>query len=120
MSVSKNTSPLKDKRILITRPQEQAQPFIDILRSYQAIPVVFPTIRIMPPRSWEELDRALARLYDYDTILFTSVNGVLYFFERLNQKNLDPSLLLKKVLVAIGPRTAAQLEHYGLSSIWFI
>ena len=116
MAVSENNSPLKNKRILITRPREQAQAFIDLLLSHQAEPVVFSTIHIVPPRSWEELDQALASLPEYDTVIFTSVNGVLYFFDRLKQKNIDADVLRNRTLVAIGPSTAARLEEYGFNA----
>lgn len=108
-----NNPALHNKRVLITRPQEQAQPFIELLRNCQAEPVVFPTIHIIPPRSWVALDKALASLDDYDVVIFTSVNGVVYFFDRLQRKNLGAEILSERTVVAIGPRTAARLEEYG-------
>ena len=116
MTVLENKNPLKGKRVLITRPHEQAQPFIEMLHRHQAEPVVFPTIRIVPPRTWEELDRALASLSEYDTVIFTSVNGVIYFCDRLEQKSVDAAVLKSRTIVAIGPSTAARLKDYGFKA----
>ncbi len=71
--------PLSGKRIIITRPLEQAQPFVDLLEKYEARPVVFSTIKIVPPQSWDEVDAALRNIATYDALIFTSVNGVRYF-----------------------------------------
>ena len=104
---------LRNKRILITRSEEQAQPFVDLLERRGAIPVVFATIKIVPPRDWGELDGALGKLSDYNTVIFTSVNGVRYFFQRMEEKGLSTDLLKGKSFCAIGPRTGAGLEEFG-------
>ncbi len=108
--------PLKHKRVLITRPQEQAQPFIDLLEEQEADPIVFSTIRIVPPRSWEEVDKSLERLAAYDTVIFTSANGVRYFFERLDQKRIGAESLKNRTICAIGPMTAASLKQHGFEN----
>ena len=48
--------------------------------------IEFPTIEIVPPLSWEELDRAIDRLPSYDWVIFTSVNGVGFFLEALERE----------------------------------
>ena len=53
------TLPLQGKRILVTRTREQAGTFNARLRALGAIPVEFPTIRIVPPQDWGPLDDAL-------------------------------------------------------------
>ena len=54
--------PLQDKRILVTRTPEQAAALSAQLRALGAIPVEFPTIRIVPPQDWGPLDSALRGL----------------------------------------------------------
>ena len=70
-------------RVVITRPEIQAGGFADRLRALGAEPVLFPTIAIVPPEMGGPLDQAIARLRDYDWIIFTSVNGVENFWTRL-------------------------------------
>lgn len=117
-------APLAGKRVLVTRTREQASALSSRLLTLGAIPVEFPTIRIVPPEDWGPLDAALQRLYapdsaDYDWLVLTSVNGVRICCQRLRTLGYQPEELQTKrrVRVAtIGPATAAALADYGLSA----
>jgi uroporphyrinogen-III synthase len=111
--------PLQGRRILVTRTHEQAGTFIEQLRALGAIPVEFPTIRIMPPENWEQLDTALRRLCGngivyYDWLVFTSANGVRICFDRLRDLGYDAQAIGNVRVAAIGPATAAALATYGI------
>lgn len=106
--------PLFGKRILVTRAKEQAGELTHLLRAYGADPVECPTIQIVPPESWEELDGAVARLSRYHWLVFTSVNGIPPFMERLRRHGLDGRALSGLKIGCIGPRTAQELARYGL------
>jgi len=117
--------PLRDKRILITRTQQQAGTLRDRLAVLGATSTVFPTIRIVPPANWETLDTALARLFPkdeatsnepYSWLIFTSANAVNICCERLLQLSYDLSRLREVRIATIGPATAAALARYGLTS----
>jgi uroporphyrinogen III methyltransferase/synthase len=69
------TKPLFGKRIVLTRAQEQAKEFSQLLATYGAEPVEVPTIQIVPPASWQAMDDAVTRLSAYQWVIFTSVNG---------------------------------------------
>ena len=103
------TRPLFGTTVLVTRPQEQASEFEDLLSVYGAAVLRFPTIAIVPPKDWASLDRAIRELSGYDWIIFTSVNGVRYFLERLDAAGRDARALAGARLCAIGPRTADAL-----------
>lgn len=111
--------PLQGRRILVTRTHEQAGIFIEQLRALGAIPVEFPTIRIVPPEDWEQLDTALRRLRGngidhYDWLVFTSANGVRICFDRLRDLGYDAQAIGNVRVAAIGPATAAALATYGI------
>jgi len=108
------TKPLFGKRVLVTRAREQASELSSLLAERGAEPVECPTIRIVPPASWAELDGALADLSHYQWLVFTSVNGVKPFMQRLQQKGLDARAVAGLRLCCIGPRTAEALAAYGL------
>lgn len=110
----KYSQPLRNKLILVTRPEAQAKEFVALLREIGAEPLLFPTIRIVPPRDWADVDKALSMLKQYDTLIFTSVNGVQYFFHRLAEKGMDCGVLRTKRICTIGPETANQIEGFGL------
>jgi len=107
--------PLFGKKILITRSKEQSKDFSDLLFYYGAEPVVFPTISLVPPETWAELDRAIASLERYDWIIFSSTNGVHYFMKRLKALGKDIRALHRQKICAIGSSTAEDLLNYGIN-----
>ena len=108
------TKPLFGRRVLVTRAREQAAELSRLLVEQGAEPVECPTIRIVPPDSWAELDGAIAGLSRYQWLVFTSVNGVKPFMDRLQRKGLDGRAVAGIRLCCIGPRTAEALGAYGL------
>lgn len=107
-------TPLRGKKILVTRSREQASRFAALLRELGAEPIELPTIQIAPPVSWEPLDRAIAVLTSYHWLVFTSVNGVRAFFSRLERQRVPPADVQRLRLCAIGPETAKALRAHGL------
>jgi uroporphyrinogen III methyltransferase/synthase len=106
--------PLFGKKILLTRAQEQAREFSQLLSAYGAEPVEVPTIQIVPPVSWQAIDQAIARLGDYHWLILTSMNGVAPFMDRLRAAGKDSRALSHLRICAIGPRTAQELGRYGI------
>jgi uroporphyrinogen III methyltransferase/synthase len=102
------------KTILVTRAREQASDFRALLEERGARCLEFPTIEVVPPPSWEPLDRALKNIDRYQWVIFTSVNGVRFLFQRLATLGEDFRALRGIRLGAIGPKTAAALEQRGL------
>jgi len=70
----------------------------------------------MPPQDPEPLKRTIENLAAYDWIVFTSVNGVSYFFEQLYAAGKDARALGRMQTAAIGPATAERLLEFGLTS----
>jgi uroporphyrinogen III methyltransferase/synthase len=107
--------PLTGKRILITRARGQAQEFSTLLADYGAQVIAFPTIEIAPPEDFQPLDKAIEKINSYDWAIFTSVNGVRFFAQRLKEKGVTRAALTGKKICAIGPRTQKELEKMGLT-----
>jgi uroporphyrinogen III methyltransferase/synthase len=106
--------PLFGQRVLVTRTRDQASALSARLRALGAEPIELPTIRITPPDDWALLDAAVAKLSDFDWIVFTSVNGVKHFWKRLVHAGLDARALYGTRLAAIGPSTSEELSTHGL------
>jgi len=106
--------PLFGKGIVITRPEAQAESFAALLYEQGARAIHFPTIRIVPPESWEGLDRAIGRLDKYQWLIFTSANGVRFFMQRLKELGKDVRDMKGIQICTIGPATAQALEELGL------
>jgi len=103
--------PLAGRTIVITRAANQADDFAAELQQYSANVIVCPTIEICPLENYDRLDEAIAHLYGYDWIIFTSVNGVDYFFKRLATANRAVSELDELKVCAIGEATAEHLRE---------
>ncbi len=110
------TRPLFGKTAIVTRAREQAGDLVKSLTDLGADCLELPTILVGPPESWSALDAALDALSTYDWVVFTSVNGVKYFFERLFGRGLDVRALGHIRTAAIGPVTARHLLRFGLNS----
>ncbi len=108
--------PLFGTTVLVTRPREQVGEFADLLAGYGARVLTMPTIAIVDPTDWGPLDRAIGDLARYDWVIFTSVNGVRFFFDRLRALGRDARALGRARVCAIGPRTAEELAERGFKA----
>lgn len=108
-------APLFGRRIVITRARARSGAFAEALREMGAEAIEFPVIQTVAPDSFDSLDSALARLADFDWIVFTSPTGVEAFVDRIRESGRDLREAARAKLAAIGPATAARLRHYALS-----
>lgn len=109
-----DSRPLFGKGILVTRTEGQAGPFAKLLGGRGARVFQCPTIEIMPPESFNDLDREIRSLHEFDWVIFTSANGVGFFFDRLEALGLDSRALGPCRVAAVGPKTAEKLACYGI------
>ncbi len=105
---------LAAKRILITRPKAQAELFAGKLASLGAVPVYCATIEIASSPDTAHLDQAIQRLNTYHWVIFTSVNGVAAFWQRLDALGKTAAALEAARVAAIGPATAEALRARGV------
>jgi uroporphyrinogen-III synthase len=104
-----NGFPLAGRRILVTRTQEGSAKLSQRLRELGADAIEVPLIRIVPPASYEALDRALAQVADYDLLLVTSANTARVLAERK-----PPPWVSQPFTAVIGPATANAMRADGL------
>lgn len=111
-----NKRPLFGTRILVTRPADQARELRSALETLGAEVLLQPAIEIAPPDDWGAVDAALARLDQFDWLVFSSANGVCAVLERILSTGRDIRRLGAIKLAAIGPGTAAELERFYLKA----
>ena len=111
---------LRGRRVLVLRPEAQADDLAGALRAEGATPVVVPAIRIEPLLDRTALDGALDRAGSYDWLLFTSVNGVAAVTGRMAERGIGPGALADGGgrVGAIGPATRRALERAGVTVDW--
>jgi len=108
--------PLMGRSIVVTRSREQAGELVKRLSGLGAECLECPTIKVVPTDDMKPLDKALDNLTSYDWLMFTSVNGVDFFFNRLFEKGKDVRDLNHIRTAVIGPATAKKLLDYGFNS----
>jgi uroporphyrinogen III methyltransferase/synthase len=106
--------PLFGQRIVVTRPMAEAATSASLLESLGAEVLLAPTVEIRPLDDPRPLDAVLARLSEYDWLVFTSANGVRHFLDRLLEIGGDLRALGRTMLAVIGPGTAQELSRYHL------
>lgn len=95
----------------MTRGEEQAEEFSAIIRRRGGIPVVFPTVRLVPPDDPGPLDDALDRLATFDWVLFTSANAARFFFGRAEERGFR-SIPDGVRVASVGPGTTRELRRH--------
>ncbi|MDE2823523.1 MAG: uroporphyrinogen-III C-methyltransferase [Chloroflexota bacterium] len=106
--------PLTGKRVLVTRSRTQSADLADLLERAGAEPVEVPTIEIQPVDDFCKVDAELARLTEYDWVVFTSTNAVEQLFGRLDALGRDARQLHGSRVAAIGTATASALSERGI------
>jgi uroporphyrinogen III methyltransferase/synthase len=106
--------PLSGQRIAITRPRQDAFRAASVLEFLGAEVILAPTVEIKALSDPGPIDRAIARLDEYEWLVFTSANGVRYFVDRLQVRGRDLRALGHLKIAAIGPTTADALAGFHL------
>ncbi len=75
--------PLKNKTIVLTRTVEQSKESASIFSQLGANVIVFPTLEIVAPNSWESFDELILSDQKIDFIIFTSAHAVNNVFKAL-------------------------------------
>jgi len=108
--------PLFGKRIVVTRARAQASDLVSKLYKLGALCIEIPTIQIVPPEDTAPLKKSIENIKDYDWLVFTSVNGVKFFFDVLFDMGHDVRVLGHLKFACIGPVTKERLKNYGILS----
>ncbi len=110
------TKPLFGWRVLVPRTKEQADEVCDLLRARGAVPDQVPTIAVEPPRTPQQMERAVKGLVTgrYQWVGFTSVNAVRAIREKFEEYGLDARAFAGVKVAAVGEQTARALRAFGI------
>ena len=107
--------PLQGVRVLVTRAEEQADSFADLLQERGATTIERALLAVGPASDYSELDKAINQLAQYQWIIFASQNAVKFTLQRLKALGLPAQALSQCQLASIGPATSNCLAEEGLS-----
>jgi len=105
--------PLINKTIVITRTVDQSKESSAVLGELGADVIIFPTLEIVPPASWEQFDGAVTEDTKIDFIIFTSAHSVKMFSKRCTELKTEFNYSKTKI-VAVGSKTAIICRKHGL------
>jgi uroporphyrinogen III methyltransferase/synthase len=110
------TKPLFGWRVLVPRTKDQAGSVSERLRAYGAVPEEVPTIAVEPPRTPQQMERAVRGLVTgrYQWVAFTSVNAVRAVREKLEEYGLDARAFAGVKVAAVGEQTGRALMDFGI------
>lgn len=110
------SKPLFGKTIVITRDADSNADFAAKVISKGGNPIEFATIKIKPLTQANRFLRTLAKIAEYDWLIFTSANGAALFFDVLQRLNKDARVFASARIAAIGSETAAKLGEFGIKA----
>lgn len=100
-------------KVLITRPEHQAEKLASDIQAHAGIPIFFPTIEILPADSTMLILGIFKKIDHYDFVIFISPNAVLQSASYI--RHLWPVWPKKTKIIAIGPGTENTLKTLSLS-----
>jgi uroporphyrinogen III methyltransferase/synthase len=110
------SKPLFGWRVLVPRTKEQAGALSEQLRRYGAVPTEVPTISVEPPRTPQQMERAVKGLVTgrYEWVAFTSANAVKAVREKFEDYGLDARAFAGIKVAAVGEQTSKALKAFGV------
>lgn len=114
MSKSTSNSSLAGRRIVVTRPRDQAGEWRRKLESLGATVIELPLIQVSKDVNLDTLSEVLGEFGSYEWVVFTSVNGVKYFFEEFLRVHDDIRAFGLARIAAVGEATAAAVRDFHL------
>ena len=108
------TKSLSGRRIAVTRAREQASELAGKLAALGADVIELPLIHVSKEIDKQTLADVLAELGSYDWIVFTSANGVRFFFEEFFRLFDDIRSLGFLRFAAVGETTAKAIDVVGV------
>jgi len=100
-----------DFKVLVTRPEKQAENLCFLLEQIGAKPVKMPVLKIVAVEPIAKIREALSDIQQYQWLIFVSANAVNFALSANNGK--IPNLLGSKI-IAIGQATASALKNVGI------
>lgn len=109
-----STQPLQGKRILVTRARGQAGPFSREMIARGATPIEIPVLDFRRLDGRMDLRRVLDGLPGFQWVIFTSANGVRFFFQALRVEQREFPQETK--VAVVGQKTLRVLREYGVDA----
>jgi uroporphyrinogen III methyltransferase / synthase len=106
--------PLFGRRVVVTRPREQARELVELFEDQGAQVILAPTVRLAPLDDYSELDAACRDIGRFAWIVLPTLTGTDVFLQRMKAGALDVRSLKGVGLCAIGQSSVERFADVGL------
>jgi uroporphyrinogen III methyltransferase/synthase len=107
--------PLAGNKVIVTRAHTQASELVHAIESLGGQAIVCSSIETVALPVTPVLHDAIASIHTYDSIIFTSVNAVRFFFAACSELGINLASLNKVKGYAVGPKTAEAMLKFGIT-----
>ena len=108
--------PLFGRSIVVTRDDRGNAELASKITNRAGLPVVFTTIKIKSLTESNQFVQAAGELAGYDWIIFSSANGIRFYFEGLKKLGKDARVFAKAKIACMGSASAGILESFGITA----
>src|SRR5688572_19374017 len=112
-----SAGPLAGRRILVTRPREQAAGLAALIREAGGEPILFPAIEIGDLADLSAFDAIADRLEAFDLAIFISPTAVQRALDLLQARRKGRPWPARLQVAAIGRSTARELQRRGFPGV---
>jgi len=105
--------PFHGQTFLVATSEDLVEKVAQAIREKGGHAIPFPTIRLVPPKDYVDLDRGLRLWRTLDWVVFTSAHGVEAVVERSRALGVDLAPFQGNI-ATVGPATKAAAEAEGL------
>ncbi len=110
-------SKLTGKIIISTRPLTEDDSIKSQLTAKGACVLDLPMIKTSGVELTVEQESMLRAINDYEWIVFTSKNGVIYFYKQLAALNIDEKVIAGKKIAVIGKSTGDEVQKHKVNTL---
>ena len=107
---------LNNRLFISTRPKDSSEELTDLLSREGATVIEFPLIEIKAAQISENEKQNFAHPFPFQWIIFTSPNGVKFFFAILQEQTGSHSLPDEVRFAVIGEKTESVLNDFGYTA----
>jgi len=112
--VAGEAGPLAGRRVVVTRPKDQAGEWQERLEEHGAEVLLLPLIEVKPVIERDMVEEVFLEIGRYDWIVFTSVNGVRHFFALFRKAFPDIRTMGVMRVACVGEATAQAVREWHL------
>lgn len=108
-------APLFLKKILVTRGAAQTSSFSTLIEAQGGIPIEIPLLSFKLIDDKKHM-KTLRDLHSFQWIIFTSQNGISFFWELLEKCHINREILNKLNIAVVGKKTELELKKHGFEA----